>query len=234
MANGDDTALLDPRPTPGAPGLTPGAGMALANPPADQDAADRAQQRAERAQALQDLRAAQAEEMRLARARQKEMAPLYSDYATQLKQFGRTSEQQTQSLIAGRKDIPEYQPEDMRTAASAWMMAASLFGALAGGLGRRHISDGLAAYTGMLEGFNKGSIAATEQNYKTWQANADRAIEYKVVGCRSSRSGRAELVPLCADRDSLIAHALRWVDATLLLYDSRHPAAPDDVPVIAL
>jgi hypothetical protein len=178
MANGDDTALLDPRPTPGAPGLTPGAGMALANPPADQDAADRAQQRAERAQALQDLRAAQAEEMRLARARQKEMAPLYSDYATQLKQFGRTSEQQTQSLIAGRKDIPEYQPEDMRTAASAWMMAASLFGALAGGLGRRHISDGLAAYTGMLEGFNKGSIAATEQNYKTWQANADRALEY--------------------------------------------------------
>ena len=62
---------------------------------------------------------------------------------------------------------------------------------------------------------------------------SDRAIEYKVVGCRSSGSGRAELVPLCADRDSLIAHALRWVDATLLLYDSRYPAAPDDVPGFA-
>jgi len=68
MANGDDTALLDPKPTPGAPGLSPGATTNLASPPAaaDQDALDRAQERKQREQMLQDYREGKETDERLA------------------------------------------------------------------------------------------------------------------------------------------------------------------------
>jgi len=180
MANGDDTALLDPKPTPGAPGLSPGATTNLANPPAtaDQDALDRAQERKQRAQMLEDYRAAQAEEVRLARSREKEMAPLYQGYQGELEKYGRTSEEQMQRLLTKQQDIPEYKTPDLSQSAGNYMMLAATLGAITNAFGRAHTTAALDGLTGMLTGFNKGSITAIEQGYKTWQANADRAIEY--------------------------------------------------------
>jgi hypothetical protein len=180
MANGDDTALLDPKPTPGAPGLSPGATTNLASPPAaaDQDALDRAQERKQRAQMLEDYRSAQAEEVRIARARETEMAPLYRGYQGALEKYGRTSEEQMQRLLTKQQDIPEYKTPDLSQSAGNYMMLAATLGAITNAFGRAHTTAALDGMTGMLTGFNKGSLTAIEQGYKTWQANADRAIEY--------------------------------------------------------
>jgi hypothetical protein len=48
----------------------------------------------------------------------------------------------------------------------SWLMVASVLGAIAGGLTRRHTSNALAAMTGALEGYNEGSKQKFDQNVK--------------------------------------------------------------------
>ena len=58
-----------------------------------------------------------------------------------------------------------------------WLFSASLLGALAGGLTRRHLTNGLAAFSGAMEGYHEGSRQKFDQNMKIWEAENKKVIE---------------------------------------------------------
>jgi hypothetical protein len=70
-----------------------------------------------------------------------------------------------------------------------WLFAASILGALAGGLTRRHMTNALAAFSGAIEGYNQGSKQKFDENIKTWEmenkatqeANSSALADYKRV-----------------------------------------------------
>ena len=210
MANGD-TALLDPRPTPGAPGLTPGATTALANPPAPSDAlATDAEDRKLAREMLQQYKEAGEQQQTIYAAKEKTLAPQYAAMEKQLKAYGDIGERALARYEASQQDIPQYQQPDMRGDAQNWMMIAATLGAISGGLSRGYTTAGLNAMTGILTGFNKGSLTLIEQNYQKWQANADRAVqinaqaqrEYLMVmqNAKMSLDQRANMIEMIANK----------------------------------
>jgi hypothetical protein len=58
-----------------------------------------------------------------------------------------------------------------------WIMAASLLGALAGGLTRRHMTNALGAFQGFMEGANEGNRQKFDQDFKRWEAENKRIQE---------------------------------------------------------
>ena len=61
------------------------------------------------------------------------------------------------------------QPPQQQIDPTGWIMAASLLGALGGAMGRRHVTNGLAAFTGALEGMKEGNQQKFENDAKTWE-----------------------------------------------------------------
>jgi hypothetical protein len=58
-----------------------------------------------------------------------------------------------------------------------WLMAAMVLGAIGGAFTRQHVTNGLAAMTGALEGYQAGSKEKFEQNLKLWKAESEKAKE---------------------------------------------------------
>lgn len=65
--------------------------------------------------------------------------------------------------------ISEPPKSTMGDDASQWLAAATVMGAIAGAMTRRHTTNALAAFTGVLEGAKEGNQAKFEQNVKAWE-----------------------------------------------------------------
>jgi hypothetical protein len=59
----------------------------------------------------------------------------------------------------------------------AWLTAAMFLGALGGALTRRPLTNSLAAFTGIVEGFNEGNKQQFDTSMKTWEAENKRFME---------------------------------------------------------
>lgn len=68
-------------------------------------------------------------------------------------------------------------PPQKTDANSDWLAAATMIGALAGGLTRRHTTNALAAFTGAMQGYQEGSQQKFTDNMKTWEAERKRALD---------------------------------------------------------
>ena len=97
----------------------------------------------------------------------------------------------TGRYLSQQKDVPEppqWNSQQAQTDALAWMSLAAGFGAIAGGLSRYHTTTALNAFAGMTKGFAEGEIQAFNENYKVWQANTDKALEYNNRAQREYRA----------------------------------------------
>lgn len=59
----------------------------------------------------------------------------------------------------------------------AWLLAASVLGAIAGGLTRNHTTNALAAATGAMEGWTEGSRQKFDMEMKRWNAENQKIME---------------------------------------------------------
>jgi len=62
-----------------------------------------------------------------------------------------------------------------------WLMGATVLGAIAGSLTRRHVTNSLAAFTGALQGLKEGNQLKFEQQTKVWEEQnrlADQQYKY--------------------------------------------------------
>jgi hypothetical protein len=62
-------------------------------------------------------------------------------------------------------------------AAGTWLAAATVFGAIAGAMTRRHTMNALAAFTGTLEGLKEGNQQKFEQQSKMWEQENKQAYQ---------------------------------------------------------
>jgi hypothetical protein len=186
MANGDpDTTELQPQPpvpfstpgTPALPNVSPGAGTALANPPGAPDPVT--QQRIKILETQrQQLEAAGQRQQEAYEEKKRTLAPYYKQQLDASNQLTATSAQATQQLVESQQEIAPYRAPDLRQSMGEWMMVAAAFGALGNAFARGSTTNSLTAFSGMLEGANKGSLEAINQNYQTWEANAKQAEAY--------------------------------------------------------
>ena len=97
-----------------------------------------------------------------------------------------------------------------------WLMVSGLLGSIAGAFSRRHATNALAAFTGMVEGYNEGSRQKFEQNLKTWEAENKRALEANKASMDSYRA-ILESKQLDAEqkRIALQIEAQRWDDKAM-------------------
>jgi hypothetical protein len=246
MANGD---ALDPQdlylppaqpplgPAPPQVAIGPAAGTALANPPAAPPAPDPAAQAriaAWNAQAKR-MEALTAREQQLSEEKQKALAPMYDEARAASRGLARTSEQATQELLGSQQQIPPYQQPDLRGAMGEWMMVAAAFGAIGNAFARGSTTAGLTAMAGMLNGANKGSLEAVNQNYQTWEANAKQAeaynrqalVRYKAVmdNAQLNWDQKAAQIKMTADQyqDAIMSSAAEQKNITAMMeiYDKQ-------------
>ena len=167
-------------PAPPQIAIGPNATTALANPPAASptpDPAAAARAAAWNAQAKR-MEALTAREEKLFEERQKKLAPMYDEARAASRGLARTSEQATQELLANQQEIAPYRAPDFRQSMGEWMMLAAAFGAIGNAFVRSGTANSLTAMAGILNGANKGSLEAANQNYQTWEANARQAEVY--------------------------------------------------------
>ncbi len=69
-----------------------------------------------------------------------------------------------------------------------WLFAASLLGALAGGLTRRHMTNALGAFSGAMEGYQEGSRQKFDQNMKIWEVENKKIQETNKTAMDEYRS----------------------------------------------
>jgi hypothetical protein len=159
-----------------------------ADPPplSDEDEA-----RAERAERLKQIRRQSelaeesfSQERDILARREKELNPAYEALSGAARGFERASGAATQQYLRSQQDVPEFKQPDIRGDAFAWVAAASVLGALAGARARQGGTTALTAFNGAMTGLRQGNLQAYEQNYKTWQANAERTYEM------NARAGR--------------------------------------------
>lgn len=196
---------------------------------ADDDAAER-KARAEyyRAQ-TEELGRLGAKEEELYARREAEEEPMRRGYAKSLQRQSEISDAATERLLAGQRDLPPaptFNGPEAQKDALAWMSVAAGFGAIAGGLSRYHATTALNAFSGMMTGFAKGELSAFDQNYKTWQANSDRAIEYNARAQREYKAimdnaklnidAKSNLMQMTAEKwqDQIMANAARIRDVS--------------------
>jgi hypothetical protein len=230
MANGDiqvDPEFLKPQ-------LTPGATGALANPPAAPDPEAQARAAAWNAQA-ERMQKLTAREESLFEERQKKLAPMYDEARAASRNLAGTSQRATAELIQSQLNIPPYRPPDLRQDAGNWMMLAAGFGAIAGAFSRYHTTTALNSFAGMLQGFNKGSLEAINQNYETWNANARQAeaynrqalTRYKAVmdNAQLNWDQKANMIKMTADQyqDAIMSSAAEQKNITQMMeiYDKQ-------------
>ena len=111
-----------------------------------------------------------AEQTRTMKEREAEMAPLQAQAA----QAGRDVSQAA-SQVPNLKTVPPAPQRNQPGADEAWLMAAMVLGAIGGGLTRQHVTNGLAAMTGALEGYNQGNTQRFEQELKKWSEEGKAA-----------------------------------------------------------
>jgi hypothetical protein len=193
MANGDapdpQDQYLPPAqpplgPAPPQVAIGPGAGMALANPPAASPAAPPAPDPADAARtaawnaAAARMQALTEREEKLSKQKQKALAPMYDEARAASRGLARTSEQATQQFLASQQEIPPYHAPDFRQNMGSWMMMAAAFGAIGNAFARSSSANAFTAFAGMLNGANKGEVEVFDQQYQAWQANAKAAEAY--------------------------------------------------------
>jgi hypothetical protein len=72
---------------------------------------------------------------------------------------------------------PTAEDAQQQTWQHEWLTAAMFLGALGGALTRRPLTNSLAAFTGMVEGYNEGNKQKFDQSMKTWEAENKRVLE---------------------------------------------------------
>src|SRR6516162_5237187 len=164
-------------PPPPKIALGPSATNSLANPPAALDPV--AQERIKTMQTQrQQLEAAGKREQEAFEEKKKVLAPYYQQQLAASNKLAATSEAQTAQLEQNLQPLPQYNAPDLRQAMGSWMMVAAAFGAIGNAFARGSTTASLTAFSGMLQGANKGSLEAVNQNYQTWEANAKQAEAY--------------------------------------------------------
>lgn len=73
--------------------------------------------------------------------------------------------------------VPTMEDAQQQTWQQEWLTAAMFLGALAGGATRRPLTNSLAAFTGMVEGYNNGQKQKFDQSMRTWEAENKRVQE---------------------------------------------------------
>ena len=106
---------------------------------------------------------------KLMQDRQRAMAPLVAQAGQMARQPLPQPPAQQQLPAAPQRNQPG---EDEQ-----WLMAAMVLGVIGGAFTRQHVTNGLAAMTGALEGYQAGSKEKFEQNLKQWKAESERAKE---------------------------------------------------------
>jgi hypothetical protein len=218
---GGDFDPLSPQPTPGAAALNGGSA-------ADDAAERRARAEYYRAQTEELGRLGKKEE-ELYEKREAEEEPLRRELAGSIKEQTRVGNLATERLLRSQQDVPpapEFNGAQAQKDAMAWMSLAAGFGAIAGGLSRYHTTTALNAFSGMMTGFAKGKIQAFDENYKTWQANSDRALEYNNRAQREYKAimdnaklnidAKSNLMQMTAEKwqDQIMANAARIRDVS--------------------
>src|SRR6266699_411293 len=144
---------------------------ALAPPPQRDLGADIEEARARSRAATDRAEASINRETDRAERSQRAMAPLY-DRALE------TVRSQKIPPVPQRAPMPAAPKRGNEPGADEqWLMVAGLLGALAGAFTRNHLTNGLAAMTGALQGYQEGSKQKFDQNLKIWEAETRNAIE---------------------------------------------------------
>jgi hypothetical protein len=227
MANGVPNVLggdidpFSPQPSPGA--------AALNAPGADDAGAERAARAEYYRTQTEELGRLGKKEEELYAKREQEEEPLRRDYTKALQRQSQISDVATERLLAGQRDLPpapQFNGPQAQQDAVAWMNLAAGFGAIAGAFSRYHTTTALNAFSGMMTGFAKGQIQAFDNNYKTWQANSDRALEYNARAQREYRAimdnaklnidAKSNLMQMTADKwqDQIMSNAARIRDVS--------------------
>ena len=102
-----------------------------------------------------------------------EKAAMMQDLGGEMKDY--------RAQAANRPQEPEGKPppdnQVSMEAAGTWLAAATVFGAIAGALTRRHTMNALAAFTGTLEGLKEGNQTKFEQQSKIWEQQNKQAYQ---------------------------------------------------------
>src|SRR5262245_28583945 len=152
----------------GAGGFPP---AAPAPPPARDLGPDIEEARARSRAATDRAEASINRETELADRRQRAMEPMY-DRALE------TVRSQRIPQVPQRVPMPAAPRRGNEPGADEqWLMVAGLLGALAGAFTRNHLTNGLAAMTGALQGYQEGSQQKFQNNLKIWDAESKNAIE---------------------------------------------------------
>ena len=193
MANGN---LMRPDPEV----TTPSAAAVRALSGDDQeDLLDRQQTRAQQQELFGMQKETMAERRRIEAEKERAEEPLRRDLMSTMQRQSEVGHEATKRYLAQQQNIPEFKQPDLRGDAFAWMSIAAAFGAIAGGLSRYHTTAALNAFGATMQGFAKGNLEAYEQNYQTWQANAERARDYNA---RAQREYKAIMDDLSLDTDT--------------------------------
>jgi hypothetical protein len=244
MANGDvNYPELPPEEPPFGPpppkiALGPSATNSLANPPAALDPV--AQERIKTMQTQrQQLEAAGKREQEAFEEKKKVLAPYYQQQLAASNKLAATSEAQTAQLEQNLQPLPQYNAPDLRQAMGSWMMVAAAFGAIGNAFARGSTTASLTAFSGMLQGANKGSLEAVNQNYQTWEANAKQAeaynrqalTKYKAImdNAKLNWDVKSAQIKMIADQyqDDIMSSAAEQknITAQMELYDKQERSA---------
>jgi hypothetical protein len=160
---------------------------------------------------------------------------MYDEARAASRGLARTSEQATRELLGSQQQISPYQPPDLRGAMGDWMMLAAGFGAIGNAFARSSSTAALTAFSGILNGANKGSLEAINQNYQTWEANAKQAeaynrqalVRYKAVmdNAQLNWDQKAAQIKMTADQyqDAIMSSAAEQKNITAMMeiYDKQ-------------
>ncbi len=125
-----------------------------------------------------------AEEEQTAAAKEKAMEPLRQ---RQMALTERNLKQLEQQPPKAQQPPPTPQRQNQHDDEN-WLFAASLLGALAGGLTRRHMTNALGAFSGAMEGYQEGSRQKFDQNLKIWEAENKKIQETNKAAMDEYRS----------------------------------------------
>ncbi len=115
---------------------------------------------------------------------QQRMGPLLQQREQALGDVGGATQQYQQAAQGIPKPPQQQAPPnggiDLNNA-SMWLMGATVLGAIAGSLTRRHVTNSLAAFTGALQGLKEGNQIKFERETKVWEEQnrlADQQYKY--------------------------------------------------------
>jgi hypothetical protein len=157
----------------------------------------------------------------IASAKQEQVVAGQRDQA--LAPFRKSAIDATAAVPAAARNVPQQEkppPVPKRGnepgADENWLMVSGLLGSIAGAFTRRHATNALAAFTGMIEGYNEGSRQKFEQNLKTWEAENKRALDANKASMDSYRAIlESKELDAAQKRTALQIEAQRWDDKAM-------------------